>query len=57
MRYLVREPYADIKYPDPEAMPRDLNKMELPWAATVTATAGSLAPILVERWFEDTLSY
>ncbi|WP_373177356.1 hypothetical protein [Mycobacterium marinum] len=30
-------------------MPRDLNKMTLPWAVTVTATAGSLAPILGER--------
>ncbi|EPQ77041.1 MmpS family transport accessory protein [Mycobacterium marinum] len=49
MRYLVRAPYVDIDYLDPEAMPRDLNKMTLPWAVTVTATAGSLAPILGER--------
>ncbi|WP_243704474.1 MmpS family transport accessory protein [Mycobacterium marinum] len=41
--------YADIDHLDPEVIPRDLNKMELPWPITVRLTAASVAPILVAQ--------
>ncbi|WP_261861752.1 MmpS family protein, partial [Mycobacterium marinum] len=41
--------YADIDHLDPEVIPRDLNKMELPWPITVRSTAASVAPILVAQ--------
>ncbi|AGC63172.1 conserved transmembrane protein [Mycobacterium liflandii 128FXT] len=41
--------YADINYLDPDAIPRDLNNITLPWTMTVTATAASVAPILVAQ--------
>lgn len=48
--------YADIDHLDPEVIPRDLNKIALPWPITVRAAAASVAPILVAQGDGSTIS-